>query len=357
NMQKVIKLLRRRELAGFSSGLFTSAMYVSSLALIIYVMDLTAFTVGDFIALIQTVQNTQQLLAQMAHKLTVFYSNSFYLTDFFTFLDDYKEEANETPEQKTPFPADFQEGIAFEHVSFRYPGQTRDILKDVSFTIRKGERVAIVGDNGSGKTTLLKCLMGLYPVQSGAIRFDQVPVADMDPDDLHNHITVIFQDFMRYYFSVKDNIAVGKIEKANDFANIREVAKETGADRFIRKLPHDYETYIGGILREGQDLSGGQWQKIALSRALFRQGEVFILDEPTAALDPIAELEVFKQFEALTQNKTAIFISHRMAAARLADRILVLRNGRVAELGHHDELIQRNGVYAKMYHMQAKWYA
>ncbi|MFS0554348.1 ABC transporter ATP-binding protein [Brevibacillus sp. 179-C9.3 HS] len=356
NMKEVLRLLHRREKALIFSGIFTSSMYVGCLALVVSLLRASALKVGDFVAIAQAVQNTQQLLSLMTFNLAHIVNRCLYIADLFDFLE-YEDKTIPQLTGKAEFPAKLQSGITFDRVSFCYPKMERNVINEVSFTIKPGERIAIVGDNGSGKTTLVKCLMGLYPIHSGNILFDNQSIHELDISDLQRNITVIFQDFIRYNFTAGENITIGRVTQEINPSQMRQVAVETGADTFIRRLPSGYDTILGRTLQDGEDLSGGQWQKIALSRALYRRGEIFILDEPTAALDPQAELEVFQQFDALTQNKTAIFISHRMAAARMADRIFVMKQGQLIEVGHHDELMDANGEYSRMYRMQAKWFA
>lgn len=356
NMKEVLRLLHRREKALIFSGIFTSSMYIGCLALVVSLLRTSALKVGDFVAIAQAVQNTQQLLSLMTFNLAHIVNRCLYIADLFDFLE-YEDKSIPRLEGSAAFPAKLQSGITFDHVSFCYPKMERNVIDQVSFTIKPGERIAIVGENGSGKTTLVKCLMGLYPIHSGDILFDEASIRQLDISDLQQNITVIFQDFIRYNFTAGENITIGRVGQEINPAQMRQVALETGADTFIRKLPSGYDTILGRTLQDGEDLSGGQWQKIALARALYRRGEIFILDEPTAALDPQAELEVFQQFDALTENKTAIFISHRMAAARMADRIFVMKQGKLIEVGHHDELMEANGEYSRMYGMQARWFA
>ncbi|WP_442865131.1 ABC transporter ATP-binding protein [Alkalihalobacillus sp. CinArs1] len=230
------------------------------------------------------------------------------------------------------------------------------VLDNVSFTISPGEKVAIVGDNGSGKTTLVKCLLGMYPVSTGEIVVDGMNINEYDPSTLKNSMTGIFQDFMQLPFTVRENITLGDIDRDDDLL-MRKVVKQSGIFDTIQKFPDQFETRLGKLLGDGEDLSGGQWQKLALARALFSKANIIILDEPTASLDPLTELKIFDQFKQITEDKTTIYISHRMAAARLADRILVMKAGKVVEVGSHEELIARGNDYYDMFTSQAQWYA
>ncbi|MBA4496467.1 ABC transporter ATP-binding protein [Paenactinomyces guangxiensis] len=355
NMNEYLTLLRKQEYIQIGLYLLTSLLYVAAVVLVISLLRSTSLSIGAFVAILQSFERTQNSANSIAINVSQFYKDHLYITDLVGFLS-FKEDKIIEYTGKTPFPHTLQKGIRFHNVSFKYPFSERPVLKDISFEIKSGEKVAIVGANGSGKTTLVKCLMGLYPVEKGQIYFDDIPITDMNRDDLYEKITCIFQDFVRFNLSVKENIAVGSISDINQLSKIQSASKKVEIHDLITSFPDQYDTVLGRVLMDGEDLSGGQWQKIGLARALVKEGEIYILDEPTAALDPLSELEVFEKFENLTSNKTTIFISHRMAAARLADRILVLKNGKLIEQGNHWDLISLNGEYANMYRMQAKWY-
>ncbi|MDA1570852.1 ABC transporter ATP-binding protein, partial [Bacillus cereus] len=199
-------------------------------------------------------------------------------------------------------------------------------------------------------------LMGLYPTTTGAIYFDDLNINEISKEDLFKHITVLFQDYIKYSYTAKDNIYFGNVLKEENLNDIKDVAQKADSHEFIEKLDKGYNTFLGKAISEGEDLSGGQWQKIALARSLYRDSEIFILDEPTAALDPRAELEIFKKFEEITKNKTTIYISHRMASAKIADRIIVFKQGEIIETGTHDELMSLEKEYYRLYTMQSDWY-
>lgn len=356
NNKKIFDLSKRRELAHLGLQLFTAIIYVFNAFFLIRLLKTTTLKIGDFVGVMQAVQGTQNTINDLSIKMADIYSEFLYIQDLFLFLE-FEDSSVKMFHGEQPFPEKVEHGITFEHVSFQYPHSQREVLKDVSFHIRSGEKIAIVGENGSGKTTLVKCLMGLYPVTSGEIFFDQVSISDIKQEELFKNLTVIFQDFMKYNMSVKENITISLHEDEHNELKMKDVAKQTGVDSFVSNYHSKYDTILGKILFEGEDLSGGQWQKIALARALFKNGQIFVLDEPTAALDPKAELEVFKQFEVLSKEKTTIYISHRMASARIADRILVMKDGELVEMGHHTELMSRDSEYARLFNMQAKWYA
>ena len=242
-----------------------------------------------------------------------------------------------------------QHGFVFENVGFRYPGAERWAVRNLNFELRAGEILALVGENGAGKTTLVKLLARLYDPDEGRILLDGHDLREYDLFALRANIGVIFQDFMRYSFTAADNIAVGRIEARDDRARIVESAERSLADEVIRKLPEQYDQLLGKRFRTGIDLSGGEWQKVAIARAYMRDAQLLILDEPTAALDARAEYEVFERFKELSRGKTVVLISHRFSSVRMADRIVVLKDGTVEAEGTHAELLQQRGRYAELF--------
>ena len=241
-------------------------------------------------------------------------------------------------------------------MSFKYPHSERYILKDVSFSIQSGEKIAFVGQNGAGKTTLIKLILRFYEPTSGTIFLDDVPIDQYDKVDYQNYFGVIFQDFIKYHFDLKENIGVGSIENLNDMLKIKKSAEQSLAQEVVDILPQGFDQPLGKRFHDGVELSGGQWQKIALARAYMKDAQVIILDEPTSALDARAEHETFQRFIGLTENKTAIIISHRFSTVRMADKILVLKDGEIEEFGTHQELIENNKLYAELFDLQAKGY-
>lgn len=356
NLKESLLLAKKQHSATIGLDAFTGLFYLGAASVIIWLAGQTKLTVGDFISIVQAIQGAQGVLGRISTLLADAYEDSFYLKDFYSLLA-FEEPSLSEGKRDKECPAPIQEGIHFEHVSFRYLHSSEETLKDISFTIKPNEKIAIVGENGSGKTTLIKCLLGLYTVTNGRIMIDGININDIARHSLYRQITVIFQDFIRYLLSVAENIGIGDSARMDHSDEIKHAAKLSGADSFVRRLPQGYDTRLGRMLSEGEDLSGGQWQRVALSRALFRNSQVVILDEPTAALDPLAEMELFDQFHHLAENKTAIFISHRMAATKLADRILVLKDGLIAEMGTHDELMALGQEYYRMYQTQARWFS
>jgi len=282
------------------------------------------------------------------------YEESLFLSDLFEFLAMTPRTAS--PIAPVRFPDSIREGFRLEHVAYQYPDSDRWALKDVSFSIGATERVALVGENGAGKTTLVKLLTRLYDPTEGRILLDGVDLREYDLGDLRRAIGVIFQDFVRYDLAARDNIAVGKIESRFDEARIIESAKKSLASEVLEGLDSGLDHMLGRRFEGGANLSGGEWQKIALARAYMRDAQLLVLDEPTAALDARAEHEVFQRFSELTAGRMAVLISHRFSTVRMADRIIVIEGGRVVEDGSHEELLALRGQYAELFTLQAKGY-
>jgi ATP-binding cassette subfamily B protein len=276
-----------------------------------------------------------------------------YLDDYVVFTEMLPEVEQTRPRGEAP--AGFSR-LTVSDMTFTYPTGDEPALHGVSLEVAAGEIIALVGENGSGKTTLAKLLAGLYQPDGGHIRWDGVDVSTVDPDELRRQVAVIFQDFERFHLTATDNIALGRVEAAGDDAGIRAAAAQAGADRFIEKLADGYATMLGPEFRGGTDLSVGQWQRIALARAFFREAPFIILDEPTAALDPRAEQDLFERIRTLLSGRTVLLISHRFSSVRSADRIYVLDGGRIVESGSHDELMALRGLYAELFTLQAAAY-
>ena len=280
-----------------------------------------------------------------------------FMSRLFSFLDDTRPSIMVTPPEKAlPAPARFQQGLELRAVSFTYPGQEAPVLRDVTCRLGAGETVAVVGVNGAGKTTLVKLLTRLYDPTGGELLLDGRPIADYDLPDLRRRIGVLFQDFAHFALSAQRNIGVGDVVHVDDRARVLVAARWSGADTILTKLPQGPDTPLTRAFEGGVDLSGGEWQKIATARAAMRDAALVILDEPTAALDAQAEYELFQRFRLLAEGRTVLLISHRFSTVRMADRILVLEDGRISEAGTHDELIELGGRYATLYEMQAGRY-
>jgi len=276
-----------------------------------------------------------------------------YLADYFDFMDI---EPTVYRHDVIPIPANVVDGFEFRNVSFSYPGTEKKVLDNVSFKLNKGEKLALVGENGAGKTTLVKLLVRLYEPTAGEILMDGVNIQSYNRAEYQQKFGAIFQDFVKYYLTAKENIAIGNILQFQDQSRIASAAEYSLADRVVQGLPVRYDQILGKRFGSGTELSGGQWQKIALARAYMSAGEVIILDEPTSALDARAEHEVFQRFIGLTKGKTSVIISHRFSTVRMADRIIVLKDGGILERGTHEELMARGDLYAELFELQAEGY-
>ena len=312
------------------------------------------FTIGDLTFLAGSFRRLRQLLESLLTGFSQVASQALYLDDLYSFFEIVPEIAS-TPDA-VPVPQPIRRGFVFDNVGFRYEGAERWALRGLSFELHAGEVLALVGENGAGKTTLVKLLARLYDPDEGRILLDGRDLRDYDLDDLRANIGVIFQDFVRYHLTAAENIGVGQIDAMDDIVRIERAAQRGMADEVIAELPNGYRQVIGRRFKDGVDLSGGQWQKIAIARAYMRDAQVMILDEPTAALDARSEFEVFERFKELAGGKTAVLISHRFSSVRMADRILVLAGGKVEASGTHAQLMAQGGRYAELFELQAAGY-
>ncbi|MEO8752614.1 MAG: ABC transporter ATP-binding protein [Casimicrobiaceae bacterium] len=345
--------LRRAGWGSLLSAIGTVAYYVAY-AYIVWRTIHGDFTIGDLTFLAGSFRRLRNLLENLLLGFSQLAGQALYLDDLFSFFEIEPEIV--PPPNPRPFPAPIKEGFAFENVGFRYPGARRWAVRGLTFTLHAGEVLALVGENGAGKTTLVKLLARLYDPDEGRILLDGHDLREYDLFAIRSNIGVIFQDFVRYNFTAADNIAVGRIEARDDRARIVAAAERSLADEVIRKLPKGYDQMIGKRFRGGVDLSGGEWQKLAIARAYMRDSQLLILDEPTAALDARAEFEVFKRFKELSEGRTAVLISHRFSSVRMADRIVVLVDGAVEAMGTHADLLAKGGRYAELFELQAAGY-
>lgn len=312
------------------------------------------FTIGVLTFLAGSFRQSRDLIQRVLLSLSQVYEQSLYLDDLFTFLA-LEPRIRPQPGAR-PVPSPIRVGFAFENVGFKYPGAEEWAVRGLGFTLAPGERVALVGENGAGKTTLVKLLARLYDPTEGRILLDGVDLREYDVDSLRRNVGVIFQDFVRYDFLLKENIAVGDIARLEQEPLIRSAAQRSLADTVAARLAGGFEQMLGRRFEGGVELSGGEWQKVALGRAYMRDAQLLILDEPTAALDARAEYEVFLRFSELTRGKMAVLISHRFSTVRMADRILVLRGGELVEQGTHEALVEHGGLYAELFQLQAAGY-
>jgi ATP-binding cassette subfamily B protein len=338
-------------------GLFTTIGtigYYGAYAFIAWRTVTGVFTIGDLTFLSASFRRLRNLLENLFYGFSSVAGQALYLDDLFSFFRIEPEILS--PKDPLPFPQPIRAGFTFENVGFRYPGAERWAVRNLDFHLRAGEVLALVGENGAGKTTVVKLLSRLYEPDEGRILLDGRDLREYSLEALRANIGVIFQDFVRYYFTASDNIAVGSIDARDDAPRIATAAQRSLADEVIARLPKSYEQMLGKLFRGGVDLSGGEWQKIAIARAYMRDAQLLILDEPTAALDARAEFAVFQRFKDLAAGKSAVIISHRFSTVRMADRIIVLEAGRITESGTHDELVAANGHYAELFELQAAGY-
>jgi len=349
-----IALARRKVIAGSGLSMIGTAGYYTAYVYAVWQTVTGVFSFGTLTLLANAIREASSNLQQTFSTLSTIADQALFLTDLIAFFEMKPTIRSKANALTAPRP--IQRGFEFRNVSFRYPGSSRLVLNGLNFHLRPGERVALIGENGEGKTTIVKLLTRLYDPVEGQVLLDGVDLRDYDLDDLYSEIGVIFQDFMRYEMTARENIAVGRIDRMNDLELLQESARKSMAVDVLRKLPAGLEQMLGRRFDGGVDLSGGEWQKVALARAYLRDAQVLILDEPTSALDARSEYEVFKRFAELTTEKMALFISHRFSTVRMADRIVVLENGRIAEEGDHDTLTSLGGRYAEMFELQAASY-
>ncbi len=349
-----LQLMRRRIFTTLGLGMLSSAAYYVAYAWIVYKTILGALSVGDLTMYLAVVRQCQGMFESLFTGLSGLYEHALFLGKLHDFLA-MEPRVGESPDAR-PVPRPFAQGIEFRNVTFQYAKNDSPTLKNISVSIRPGEKIAIVGANGAGKTTFIKLLTRLYDPSEGEITIDGVSLRDYRLDSLHARFGVIFQDFVRFEATLRENITLGQVEAEKDEARMLVAARKGGADAVAAALPKGYDTPLGSWFDDSRQLSGGQWQKVALSRAFMRDAEVLILDEPTSALDPEREFEIFQQFRELTKGKTTILISHRFSTVRMADRILVIDDGHLVESGPHAELLANDGLYAKLFHMQAQGY-
>jgi len=346
-------LTLRRGLWGYLLSLVSTGAFYVAYAWIVLETVLGKISLGDMTLYLTVFRQGQSTFSNALTSIGGMYEDNLYLSNLYDFLEE------EVPKSwgKATIGLNPQDGMRFENVSFTYPGSSKPALKNISLHLKPREKLAIVGENGSGKTTLIKLLTRLYTPDSGRIFLDGLDLQEWDVDVLRRRIGVIFQNFVRYQFTVGENIGVGDVEHLENKTRWQTAAQKGMAQSFIDQLPETFQTQLGRWFKGGQELSGGQWQKIALSRAFMRsQADILVLDEPTSAIDAQAEFEIFNHFRAITQNQMVLLISHRFSTVRMADKIVVIEDGEVIEQGTHEELLQLGGRYAKLFLLQAAGY-
>jgi ATP-binding cassette subfamily B protein len=352
--QQDVELAKKRLTIGSFLSLVSTGGYYGAYAFVIWRTVAGRLTIGTFYFLITAIMQASSNIQQVFSTLSGIADQALFLTDLLAFFE-MKPTIRSKP-NALPAPRPVRHGFEFRNVSFHYPGNERMVIDRLNFHLHPGERVALIGENGQGKTTIVKLITRLYDPTDGQILLDGIDLREYDLEDLYREIGVIFQDFMRYEMTARENIAVGKIDEIEDLPALKNAADKSLANEVIARLPAKYEQMLGRRFEGGVDLSGGEWQKLALARAYLRNSQLLILDEPTAALDARSEYEVFQRFAELTTGKMALFISHRFSTVRMADRIVVLESGRIVEEGTHDKLTRMGGRYAEMFELQAASY-
>src|SRR5665213_307424 len=346
-----VDLSRSKLIVGGLLGVIGTLGYYGAYVYVIWRTLGGGYDIGKFSFLTASIQQASSNLQQVFSTASGIADQALFLTDLIAFFE-MEPTVHANPDgNKMPVP--IRSGFEFRNVSFTYPGTNRTVLHNFNFTLSPGERIALIGENGQGKTTVVKLITRLYDPTEGQILLDGVDLRDYSLEDLHSEIGVIFQDFMRYEMTARENIAVGRVDQPHSESDLEDAAHKSLADEVVKKLSGGYDQILGRRFEGGVELSGGEWQKIALARAYLRDAQLLILDEPTAALDARSELEVFERFAELTLGKMALLISHRFSTVRMADRIVVLSNGRLIEEGNHEQLMRAGGLYATLFEMQA----
>ncbi|HDR7492664.1 TPA: ABC transporter ATP-binding protein [Bacillus cereus] len=324
---------------------------VVSLILVYQIFD-NKLSIGDYVALLGAVASVQSIFGSIGSQLGSIFETAIYNSALMQILDyDVKNK-----KEVDPIEIQSVEEISLKNISFYYPKTNVKVLDNINLKINKGENISIVGHNGSGKTTLVKCILGLYDVSDGEIRVNEKNIKDINKITYFERVAAIFQDFYKYKFSLRENLGFGNLKKLNDDQELYNALQKVGLYEKVKNYQFNLDTYLTREIPDGRELSGGEWQKLAIARGFLKDSDLIILDEPTAALDPLSEMKIFELFNKLSENKTTITISHRLGPTKYSDRIIVMDNGNIVEEGNYDELMNKRGVYYEMYLSQAKWY-
>ncbi|WP_395761264.1 ABC transporter ATP-binding protein [Bacillus sp. 3G2] len=337
--------------------LYNTINHIISMGTVIMLLFLIfrrTIKIGDFVSINGAVQTAQVSINSIATLIAEIYKQNLFITDLYELLAYEDEQEINMSNKAQILPRVLQKGIQVKNLSFSYPGTPKMVIKNINFDINPNEKIVIVGENGSGKSTLIKCLIGLFEVPNNTIFYDEIDKNRIEKKSLYNNIAVIFQDFVKYELTAKENISIGSCEYSEE--DVISSSKNAESHDFISKLPNNYQTQLGRLFGNSTDLSGGQWQRVALARALVKKSPILILDEPTSALDPSTEARLFEKFREIANEKMAIFISHRMYACHLADRIIVMKGGEIVEIGTHNELLNLHGEYYDLYNAQKEKY-
>lgn len=360
-LQATEKIVALRERGMLVVNLLSALGTITAWALAAVQAAGRAISAGGLAAAFQSIQQAGNVFDGIFEQMGYLYSNAPFLDEIFAFLDTKPESipsalAKPSGAQAHSVPQPIRSGIVFDNVSFCYPETDKPVLENVSFALRPGESLALVGENGAGKSTVAKLLLRLYDPSSGSITLDGVALPEYDKQAYHAQVAAVFQDYMEFNLTARENVGFGQVDALCDDARISVAVAKAGAGELISGLPQGMDSMLGKTVERGVDLSGGQWQRLALARAFMRDAQVLVMDEPSAALDPLAERDMYQRFAELTAGKVTVLISHRLASCKIASRIIVLENGRIIEEGGHDALMAQNGRYAEMFNAQAEHY-
>ncbi len=349
--EEKLELIKHRSIADVFAQICSIAAMFGAFGFIIFRAVNGMISLGDLVMYYQAFQRGLDFFRNLLTGLAGLYDDNLFISNFYEFLD--LKDKIISPENPEKLPDPFKQGISFKNVSFKYPMSEKPVLTNINFSINPGEIVALVGANGAGKSTITKLLCRLYDPKSGAINIDNINIKNFNVSELRNIIGVLFQDYAQYHFSVRENIWIGDIRAAFKSDKVKKAAQNADAEKIIKKLPKGFETILGKMFQEGEELSQGQWQKIALARAFMRDAKLIILDEPASSLDAESEYEIFNNFKKLLKGKSALLISHRFSTVKMADKIVVLNNGEIVEQGSHDALMRQCGQYEKWFNKQS----